>query len=221
MSKGTTMRWKLLTCFLLAAIAIWMTMGVVVNSALNASLTELGNLTLTASRVPWMDATGHWALAVPSTADDTAYSSAYNGVSTKVPSQNAIYDYLHLGDTNDDGYPDALGATFSKTFVLNNPTTACDKPCWRTPHAITILAVHVLCLDGTSWVGHVDEFDGNGLNAAVVDSADITGTAGTTVNDDGTLSNAAIDPGDYVGVHTTAVNGAVTLVLVTIDYKEH
>ena len=39
---------------------------------------------------------------------DTAYSSAFNGVTTFAPSKNAIYDYLHLGDADDDGKIDVL-----------------------------------------------------------------------------------------------------------------
>ena len=39
---------------------------------------------------------------------DTAYSSAFNGVTTIAPSKNALYDYLHLGDADDDGKIDVL-----------------------------------------------------------------------------------------------------------------
>ena len=39
---------------------------------------------------------------------DTAYSSAFNGVTAIAPSKNALYDYLHLGDADDDGKIDVL-----------------------------------------------------------------------------------------------------------------
>ena len=39
---------------------------------------------------------------------DTAYSSAFNGVTDKAATKNALYDYLHLGDADDDGKIDVL-----------------------------------------------------------------------------------------------------------------
>ena len=41
---------------------------------------------------------------------DTAYSSAFNGVTTIAPSKNSLYDYLHIGDADDDGPIDRLRA---------------------------------------------------------------------------------------------------------------
>lgn len=39
---------------------------------------------------------------------DTAYGSGWNGVTAIAGSKNAIYDQLHIGDTDDDGKPDVL-----------------------------------------------------------------------------------------------------------------
>lgn len=111
------------------------------------------------------------------------------------------------------------GATsHSKSFVLTNPTSSTDGPIWRVPAAITITAIHVLCMDGTNIVGQLWEYDTNGANGSTVDSSDITGTAGTNVNDDGALSNPGIAAGNYLGWKTTSVSGAVTKVIVTYDY---
>ena len=107
---------------------------------------------------------------------------------------------------------------YSKSFIITNPTSSADSPIWRTSVAITITAIHVLCIGGTNIIGMLDEFDANGANPVSVDDSDITGTAGTNVNDDGTLNNAIIDAGDYIGWHTTSVSGEVTKVIITFEY---
>ena len=106
----------------------------------------------------------------------------------------------------------------SKSFVLTNPTSSTDGPIWRVPYKITIAAIHVLCMDGTNIVGQLWEYDSNGLNGSTVDSSDITGTAGTNVNDDGDLSNPDIAAGNYLGWKTTSVSGSVTKVIITFEY---
>ena len=107
----------------------------------------------------------------------------------------------------------------SKSFILTNPTAASDGPIWRVPSAITITAIHVLCTDGTNIVGQLWEYDANGANGSTVD-ADITGTAGTNVNDDGSISNPSIDANDYLGWVTTSVSGDPTKVIVTFEYTK-
>lgn len=39
---------------------------------------------------------------------DTAEAASWNGVTTIAPSKNAVYDYVHIADTDDDGLPDKL-----------------------------------------------------------------------------------------------------------------
>lgn len=39
---------------------------------------------------------------------DTAFASSWNGVTTVAPSKNSVYDWAHIGDTDDDGKPDVL-----------------------------------------------------------------------------------------------------------------
>jgi len=111
-----------------------------------------------------------------------------------------------------------LSGTYSKSFVILNPVAADDYPVWRSPWAITIKSVHLQCTGGTNIVGQLDEYDSNGANPAVVDSADITATAGNNANDDGSLSNPSIDANDYVGWHTTSISGTPTSVTVTFDF---
>ena len=111
----------------------------------------------------------------------------------------------------------AQSAAFSRSFVLTTPTSATDGPIWRVPASITITNIHVLCMDGTNIVGNLWEYDSNGANGSTVD-ADITGTAGTSVDDDGSLSNPGITGGNYLGWKTTSVSGSVTKVIVTFEY---
>jgi hypothetical protein len=116
-----------------------------------------------------------------------------------------------------DGIYTAKTVVYSRSFVITSPTSAADLPLWRVPNAITITAVHVLCIGGTSITGQLWEYDANGLNGSTVD-ADIVGTAGTNVNDDGTLSNAGIAAGNYLGWKMTSVVGAVTQAIISFDF---
>uniref|UniRef100_A0A6M3IZR9 Uncharacterized protein n=2 Tax=viral metagenome TaxID=1070528 RepID=A0A6M3IZR9_9ZZZZ len=111
-----------------------------------------------------------------------------------------------------------LSGTYSKSFCLLNPVATDDYPIWKAPYAITIRAVHVQCLGGTNIIGQLTECDAEGINPAVVDSADITATANNSVDDDGALSNASIDALDYVGWATTSISGTPTSVTVTFEY---
>lgn len=112
----------------------------------------------------------------------------------------------------------AVSTKHSKSFVITNPTASADGSIWRTPVAITITAVHLLCI-GNVVVGHLTEQDANGLNDAGVDGAtDITGVAAENVNDDGALSNPSIDANDYLGWRTTSVTGTPTKAIITFEY---
>lgn len=107
--------------------------------------------------------------------------------------------------------------TQSKSFVIDTPTASSDYKLWRAPYAVTITAIHVLTTSGTNVVGGLDEGDSNGANIVAVDS-DITGTASSNVNDDGSLTNGTIASGGYVLWHTTSVSGSPTSVTITYDY---
>lgn len=100
-------------------------------------------------------------------------------------------------------------------FTISNPTASSDRPLWRVPCGITIVAVHVL--SDAVVVGQLYEYDANGLNGATV-GADITTTANTNANDDGSLSNASIAGGNYLGWKTTSVSGSPTWATISVEY---
>ena len=39
---------------------------------------------------------------------DTAFASSWNGVTAIAPSKNAVYDWAHIFDTDDNGKPDLI-----------------------------------------------------------------------------------------------------------------
>lgn len=61
-----------------------------------------------------------------SSADDTAFASSWNGVTSTPPSKNAVYDWAHLFDTDDDGKVNVLdmGAGIVKTDSSGNVSAA-------------------------------------------------------------------------------------------------
>ena len=146
-------------------------------------------------------------------------------ISGKADTTIADGDFVLFWDLSDsllkkvDGAELTAGGsvTYSKSFLITNPTATADGALWRTPNAITITAIHGVQVGGTNLIGQLTECDANGLNPVVVDSSDITILV-TNVNDDGSLSNAGIDSGDYVGWATTSVSGAVTKCIVTFEY---
>jgi hypothetical protein len=111
------------------------------------------------------------------------------------------------------------GMTRSKSFMISSPTADASSPLWRVPVAITIQAIHVLCIGGTNIVGQLWEYDANGENGSTVDG-DITAPAGVNTNDDGALSNPNIAAGNYLGWHTTSVSGSPSRVIVTFEYTD-
>lgn len=106
--------------------------------------------------------------------------------------------------------------TSTKSFIINEPTATDDFLIWRTPVAITIIAIHGVLLTGTNVIGGIDECDSNGANCVAVDS-DITFN-GSLDSDDGSLTNATIDAGDWIRWHTTSVD-APGYLTVTIYFQ--
>lgn len=149
------------------------------------------------------------SLAVPQGTNPTVDAAGEVAVDTSATVGSGIRFY------GDAAY--TLPGYYSKSLVITGTTTASDSPFWRTPWAITIRAVHCLVVGGTNVIGQLDEYDANGANAVVVDSADITCTT-TNANDDGTLSNPSIDAGDYLGWHTTSVSGTNTRTIITWEF---
>ncbi len=105
----------------------------------------------------------------------------------------------------------------SKSFIITDPTANSDYPLWKVHSGITISTINVLVEGGTNVVGGLDEADASGNTPVAID-ADITGTAGSNVADDGTLANPTLDSGDYLLWHTTSVTGAPTSITVTFTF---
>lgn len=110
--------------------------------------------------------------------------------------------------------------TFTKCSVIKGATTADDYPIEKFPYAITITGIRVYAIGGTNVVGGLDECTGtNGACSSVtaVDS-DITGTAGSSVADDGSLTNGGIAANNWIQWHTTSVSGTNTSLSVCFNY---
>ena len=157
-----------------------------------------------------IDLGGKTSLEIPNAADPTTDASGEIAVDSSAAPGSGIRFY------GDAAY--TLAGTYSKSFVILNPVATDDYPVWCTPYAITIKRVRVQCLEGINVVGQLTECDGEGINAVVVDSSDITATANTSVDDDGTLSNPSIDANDFIGWKTESVSGTPISVTVTFDY---
>ncbi len=153
--------------------------------------------------------------------DKIAMKGTSTGVTTLSTANTSATSYTATFPAKDGTVAmtsDIPAVTYSKSFIITNPSSSADGAVWRTPSAITITAVHGVVVGGTNLVGHLTECDSDGLNPAGVDGAtDMTITTSNT-NDDGTLSNASIDAGDYVGWRTTSVSGVVGKAIITYDF---
>ncbi len=117
--------------------------------------------------------------------------------------------------------PSGGTVTFSKSFMITNPTATSDRALWRVNTATTITGVHLLSESNATIVGGLDELDANGtLASAVAIDSDITATSCVNANDDGSLTNPSLDSGDYLGWHTTSVTGTATGCIVSFEYTQ-
>lgn len=125
------------------------------------------------------------------------------------------------GTAGSEGATLSLGiGTLQKCLVVKGATAADDYPFEKFPYAITITDIHVYAIGGTNVVGGLDECTGtNGVCSSVtaVDS-DITGTVGSNVEDDGTLTNGGIAANNWIQWHTTSVSGTNTSLSVCFNY---
>lgn len=100
--------------------------------------------------------------------EDTAYSSGFNGDSSHAPSQNAMYDYLHQIDTDDDGdidNPDSnmqLG-TINLSPLASAPSSPgagqtyfADNDNWD-PANISGVINYYNIYDGANYIANFDE----------------------------------------------------------------
>jgi hypothetical protein len=105
--------------------------------------------------------------------------------------------------------------TYSKSFVITNPTSSADRPLWRTPTAITITGISGLSLGGTNTIISLTECDANGVNPVTIDTLTLTSS---NVSDT-SIYNSSVDAGDWIGCDVVSVSGAVTYDTVTFDYE--
>ena len=184
--------------------------------AKTGNLTCTGEITSSQYNSDGLDNT--YGINVMNTADPTGANLEgglfwFNGTSN-VPKQRnadntATYDVLTSGV-----------AKFSKCTTIDNAVAASDYPIEKFPQAITITNVKVYAIGGDNVVGGLDECTGtNGVCSAVTAvDADITGTAGNEVSDDGSLTNPGIAAGNWIQWHTTSVSGTNTSLSVCFYY---
>lgn len=106
--------------------------------------------------------------------------------------------------------------TYSKSFVITNPTAGMTYALWKSPANITIIEINAVQIGGTNLVGSLTECDANGLNPVAVDSTDMTITTSNTSKT--SFTNPSIDSGDWIGWKNTSVSGAVGRLMVTFNY---
>lgn len=145
-----------------------------------------------------------WTSAGYYVGDGSAFATSAQGSSA-----DTAYGW---GDHSKAGYLTAVpDVTYSKAFIITNPTASADALVWSTPEAITITAFHVYAVGGTSITGGLWE------NDTVAVSDDVVAPAEQNTNNP-TLTNPVIDAGNGIFWQTTSVSGTVTRVTVTFDY---
>jgi hypothetical protein len=171
------------------------------------------------------------ALCVGSSTAGNIEGSTVPGTGVMAALAGALDTDLSSVSASDDTIPSAKAAKamgdlkipkaqkFTQCITIKDPVATSDYHAWRAPTAITITNMHCLASGGTSLTGQFQECDANGANCADVDStADMTCTAGSNVNDDGTISNPSIDADDYILWKTTSVSGTQTQLIACFDY---
>jgi hypothetical protein len=105
---------------------------------------------------------------------------------------------------------------FTFPVTIKGPTADDDYPIWKAPWNCTVVAVHYLCVGGTSWTGQLQEANANGTSGVDTQASDTTAAAGTTSTVT-SFSNASIDSGDWVNIKTTSISGAITSLTVQLE----
>ena len=106
----------------------------------------------------------------------------------------------------------------SKSLTIDVPSESADYMIWRTPYAITVRTVAVICTGAAAAniVGFLDECDGNGMSASAM-SDDVTAVSGTNMVT-AIFDDATVNATDYIRWHTTSTSGTLESACVTMDY---
>lgn len=153
---------------------------------------------------------------IPTSPSDTAFASSWNGVTTIAPSKNAIYDWAHLFDTDDDGKPDVIDVVSTAGFMavtsggvpvegrtlteglaidITNPTGAAGDP--------------VLSFDPTEFIGN--RTFGDGSDASIVWTFNLSGTDPTLTISSGKAAWSGFALPNAAGSSTLAAAGDVAV----------
>jgi hypothetical protein len=160
-------------------------------------------------------ATGDWNTKDNYITDDNGagwdFITPTEGMIVYIKDEDKFYKYI-------SSWTEVLPAiTYSKSFVISNPTSSSDSPLWRVPYNITITAIHVLCI-GAAIVGQLIQYNSNGGGAGTTVGADITGIVNTNV-DNGDLTGAIITAGNYLGWNTTSATTGANRAIISFDYQ--
>lgn len=122
--------------------------------------------------------------------DDTAFASSWNGVTTTAPSKNAVYDWGHIGDTDDDGkvnvldsisaagfpYTDASGVIQGTRVIVGNADGVIDVASGDGASGNTTLTWTPAKTHNTTWSDGTDASITNYWNLAGTDVTNIIGS---------------------------------------------
>lgn len=121
--------------------------------------------------------------ALDSDISDTAYASSWNGVTTNANSKNAIYDILHVGDTDDDGKADVVDlGTAGLVRTTSGGVISADTTIY-TPQART---VNSKALTSDIVLNMLSDIDGS-MYQLDLNGTGIVRMSGTTVSYDATI----------------------------------
>jgi hypothetical protein len=152
---------------------------------------------------------GTTAADVGAAADDHDHDEDYVATSL-IGANNGVASLGADGKVPADQLPEGTGGgstgTLSKGFILLTPSASMDFNIWKPAENITITALSIEVMDGTSVEGSLTD----------IMSADVTFTTGST--DITTFADATVTAGTWIAWQTTAVVGAVSSISATIEY---
>lgn len=150
-------------------------------------------------------------------ANNTAYGSGWNGVDDQAPSQNAVYDYLHLLDTDDDGDIDTIDATLWATKQAADADLTTYAGITPSANAQTLLGQTFAQMQASLSIDDLIT-----LSGVAEGSAHLATFTGSTINDNVTVKAAlqALETA-VEGKQATVTEGSLAdSVVVSADIKD-